>query len=45
MADRNDLTEDTVAIRQINELVHSDERVKACLLPIGDGLMLATKQG
>ncbi|MEJ2088826.1 MAG: SAM-dependent methyltransferase, partial [Gammaproteobacteria bacterium] len=34
----------TVAIRAINEKIHADERVDACLLPIGDGLTLAVKR-
>lgn len=36
--------EDTRAIRAINGKVHTDERVDACLLPIGDGLTLALKR-
>lgn len=36
--------EDTVAIRAINEKVHSDERVDPCLVSIGDGVMLARKR-
>ncbi|MBO8191109.1 class I SAM-dependent methyltransferase [Streptomyces oryzae] len=35
---------DTVAIRQVNELVRSDERVEACLLPVADGMTLARKK-
>jgi predicted O-methyltransferase YrrM len=36
--------EDTKAIRAVNELVRSDERVTLALAPIGDGLTLARKR-
>ncbi|MEM9042667.1 MAG: class I SAM-dependent methyltransferase [Actinomycetota bacterium] len=39
---RND--EDTVAIRALNAKVTSDDRVDACLLPVGDGLTLARRR-
>lgn len=35
---------DTVALRQLNEKLHTDERVFISLLPIGDGLTLAWKK-
>lgn len=35
--------ESTTAIRDLNEQVARDPRVSACLLPIGDGLLLAQK--
>jgi predicted O-methyltransferase YrrM len=35
---------DTVAIRKLNKKIHGDKRVDHCLLPIGDGLMLARKK-
>ena len=35
---------DTTAIQALNEKVNRDERVDACLLPIGDGLTLAVKR-
>lgn len=41
-ADKND--EDTVAIRQLNAFLHSDERVDLSLVPIGDGLTLARRK-
>ena len=37
--------EDTVSIRELNDFVGRDPRVKACLLTVGDGLTLATKLG
>jgi len=36
-------TEDTKAIRALNEKMASDDRVYAALVPIGDGMMLARK--
>ena len=42
--DADDRSEDTVAIRAFNELLHHDERVDLSLLPIGDGLTLARKR-
>jgi len=44
VADKNNQTEDTRAIREFNELVHTDERVDISQLPIGDGLTLALKR-
>jgi len=32
---------DTEAIRQINDIVHRDTRTDSCMIPVGDGLMLA----
>lgn len=36
--------EDTRALQALNEKVHADARVHACMLPIGDGLTLAIKR-
>lgn len=41
-AEKNDA--DTVAIRQLNDFIHSDERVDQLLVPIADGLTLAVKR-
>lgn len=35
---------DTMAIRDLNEKIHGDERVSLSLIPIGDGLTLARKR-
>lgn len=35
---------DVEALRKMNEFIHTDERVDAILLPLGDGLTLAVKR-
>ncbi|MEJ2061332.1 MAG: class I SAM-dependent methyltransferase [Gammaproteobacteria bacterium] len=44
VADPEDRSEDTRAIRELNEQLYGDERVTLSLLPIGDGLTLARKR-
>ena len=44
VADPGNQTEDTIAIRKLNELIQADERVDMSQLPIGDGLTLALKR-
>lgn len=44
VADEQVNDEDTVAIRRLNEKLHTDERVSISLVPIGDGLTLAIKR-
>jgi len=44
VSDASDLSEGTVAIRQVNEMVSNDPRVDSCLVPIGDGITLARKR-
>ena len=43
VADRGDKRETTVAIREFNEFIFSDERVDISMVPIGDGVTLARK--
>jgi len=45
VADRTVLDEQTIALRQLNEHIHHDERVDLCLVPVGDGVTLARKRG
>jgi caffeoyl-CoA O-methyltransferase len=44
VADASNTSASTRAIRALNERIHSDERVSASLVPIGDGLFLARKR-
>ena len=44
VADPSDQKPDTVALRAITAKVRDDARVDACLLSIGDGVLLARKQ-
>ena len=43
VADANDDDPDTIAIRDLNDLLHDDQRVSISLIPVGDGLTLARK--
>jgi predicted O-methyltransferase YrrM len=45
VAEPDNQSEDTVAIRELNEYIANDSSVRASLLPIADGLTLAYKQG
>jgi predicted O-methyltransferase YrrM len=42
--DSSDQSDDTRAIRALNEAIAGDERVDHVLLPVGDGLTLARKR-
>lgn len=44
VADGTDQTDDTVALRRLNEKLGKDERVDVAMLPIGDGVTLACKR-
>ncbi len=44
VADPSDSSDDTKALRALNQKVVGDERVTMCLVPIGDGLTLARKR-
>ncbi len=42
--DASDTSEDTAAIRALNDRIARDPRVRACIVPIGDGLTLAVRR-
>lgn len=44
VANESDLHSDTVAIRELNEVLATDDRVTVSMVPIGDGLTLARKR-
>lgn len=44
VADPADQQADTLAIRELNDALHADERITLSLVPIGDGLTLARKR-
>jgi predicted O-methyltransferase YrrM len=44
VADPSNTKPDTVALRELNEALHRDERVDISLLPLGDGVTLARKR-
>ena len=44
VADDLDQSDDTRAIRELNDLMGRDERITVALVPIGDGLTLARKR-
>ncbi len=45
VVDSDDQSDDTKAIRAFNEALRGDSRVNLSMVPIGDGLTLAMKQG
>jgi O-methyltransferase len=44
VADPNDMEDDTLALRAVNEKMLNDQRFDISLVPVGDGLTLARKQ-
>ena len=44
VADSTKQSAETVAIRAFNKMVHEDDKVDMCMLPIGDGLTLIRKR-
>jgi predicted O-methyltransferase YrrM len=44
VADRENTSEDTVALRQLNAKIYKDERVDIALVPIADGIMMCRKR-
>lgn len=44
VADPDVNDEDTVALRELNDKIHKDERVSMSMIPVGDGLTLVRKR-
>ena len=44
VANPDNQTAETIAIRVFNKMVHEDDKVDMCMLPIGDGLTLIRKR-
>jgi caffeoyl-CoA O-methyltransferase len=42
--DPEDNHQDTVAVRELNELMATDERITVSMVPIADGVTLARKR-
>jgi caffeoyl-CoA O-methyltransferase len=42
--DAKDKSEDTIAIRELNDFITSDSRVEAVLIPVADGLTIVRKK-
>ena len=43
VADEEDRSDDTVALRAFNDRLSEDSRIELCMLPVGDGLTIARK--
>lgn len=44
IADPEDTTPETLALRELNAKIHADDRVESCLIPIGDGMTFTRKK-
>ena len=43
MADPSQRDPETVAVRELGKLIKGDDRLRALMLPLGDGLLAAVK--
>ena len=44
VADSNDQDENTVALRELNDMLYKDNRIELSMIPVGDGLTIVRKK-
>jgi predicted O-methyltransferase YrrM len=44
VADLNDQDKNTLALRELNEMLYKDNRIELSMIPVGDGLTIVRKK-